>query len=119
MGPIWEAHKGLMRDLQHGSMLDPHGQSHMGTIWELYGSSMGKINPHFFQKKTFLHIFIQMIISPQSQPIFGLVRSQQRESYVHVQVIVHAKTQEALKIVGVLFNSWKWWPHAYLYIPQF
>ena len=37
MGPIWTTHKGLMRDLQQGSMLDPHGQSHMGTIWVKYG----------------------------------------------------------------------------------
>ena len=37
MGPIWATHKGLMRDLQHGSTLDPHGQSHMGTIWVQYG----------------------------------------------------------------------------------
>ena len=37
MGPIWATYKGLMRDLQLGSMLDPYGRSHMGTIWELYG----------------------------------------------------------------------------------
>ena len=33
MSPTWATHKGLMRDLQQGSMLDPHGQSHVGTIW--------------------------------------------------------------------------------------
>ena len=47
MGPIWATHKGLMRDLQHGSMLDPHGQSHMGTIWVQYG----KINPYLSSRK--------------------------------------------------------------------
>ena len=93
MGPIWATHKGLMKDLQHGSMLDPHGQSNMGTIWELYGSSKGKKSTHIYlpEKKNnnkLLHIFIQMIISPQSQLIFRLVRSQQGEIYV----------QEALKI---------------------
>ena len=67
MGPIWATHKGLMRDLQHGSMLDPHGQSNVGNMWELYGSSMGKINPHFQKKqnkKKKQHIFTQMIMSP-------------------------------------------------------
>ena len=33
MGLIWATHKGLMRDLQQGSMLDPYGQSHMGPVW--------------------------------------------------------------------------------------
>ena len=66
MGPTWATQKGLMRDLQQGSMLDPHGQSHVGTIWVQYG----KNQPTFiFQKNKFLHIFTQMIISPQSQPI--------------------------------------------------
>ena len=68
MGPIWATHKGLMRNLQHGSML-----AHMGkALWELYGSSMGKNHPTFiFQKKKqrLLHIFTQMIINPKSQPI--------------------------------------------------
>ena len=66
MGPIWATHKGLMRDLQHGSMLDPHGQSHM----ELYGFSMGK-STHIYlpeKNKTFRHFYTK-IISPQSQPI--------------------------------------------------
>ena len=68
MGPLWATHKGLMRDLQHGSMLDPHGQSHIGTIWVQYG----KINPHLSSRKKnnkLLDIFIQMIISPQYQLI--------------------------------------------------
>ena len=47
MGPIWATHKGLMRDLQHGSTLDPHGQSHMGTIWVQYG----KINHIYLPEK--------------------------------------------------------------------
>ena len=50
MGPTWATHKGLMRDLQQGSMLDPHGQSHVGTIWVQYG----KHQPTFiFQKNNF------------------------------------------------------------------
>ena len=66
MGPTWATHKGLMRDLQQGSMLDPHGQSHVGTIWVQYG----KNQPTFiFQKNNFYTFFTQMIISPQSQPI--------------------------------------------------
>ena len=55
MGPTWATHKGLMRDLQQGSILDPHGQIHV----ELYGSSMGKINPHLSSRKTiFTHFYI-------------------------------------------------------------
>ena len=70
MGPKWVfiwvlyGHKGLMRDLPQVSMLDPHWQSNMGTIWELYGFSMGKINPHLSSRKILLHIFTQMILSP-------------------------------------------------------
>ena len=58
------------------------------AIWELYGFSMGK-STHIYlpEKKTkLLDIFIQMIISPYD----GLVRSQQRETFVHMQVIAHA-----------------------------
>ena len=45
--------------------------THMGkVIWELYGSSMGKINTHLSSEKRLLHIFIQMIINPQSQRIW-------------------------------------------------
>ena len=57
MGPTWATHKGLMRDLQQGSMLDPHGQ--------LYGSSMGKINPHLSSRKTiFAHFYTNDYKSP-------------------------------------------------------
>ena len=62
MGPIWATHKGLMRDLQHGSMLDPHGQSQMGTIWVQYG----KIKPHLSSRKkqTFRHFYTNDYKSP-------------------------------------------------------
>ena len=63
MGPIWATHKGLMRDLQHGSTLDPHGQSHMGTIWVQYE----KINPHLSSRKkkqTFRHFYTNDYKSP-------------------------------------------------------
>ena len=87
MGPIRANHKGLVRDLQHGSMMDPHGQSHMGTIWVQYG----KINPHLSstkkQQQTFRHFYTNV---PSPSPYDGLVRSQQRETLVHVQVIAHA-----------------------------
>ena len=92
-----------MRDLQHGSMLDPHEQSNVGTMWELYGSSMGKINPHLpsrkknKMKKSFTHFYINGYV-PSPSPFDGLVRSQMREAYVHVQVIAHAYNQDALKI---------------------
>ena len=65
-----------MRDLQHGSMLDPHGQSNVGNMWELYGSSMGKINPHFQKKKT-THFYTNDYV-PSPSPFDGLVRSQMR-----------------------------------------
>ena len=58
MGPIWATHKGLMRDLQHGSTSNPHGQSHMGTIWVQYG----KINPEKIQ--TFRHFYTNDYKSP-------------------------------------------------------
>ena len=84
MGPTWATHKGLMRDLQQGSMLDPHGQSHVGTIWVQYG----KNQPTFiFQKNnfyTFLHKWLEV---PSPIPFDGLVRSQPIETYVCVQVI--------------------------------
>ena len=98
-----------MRDLQHGSMLDPHGQSNVGTMWELYGSSMGKINPHLpsrknkkkkkkkKKKKSFTHFYTNDYV-PSPSPFDGLVRSQMREAYVHVQVIAHAYNQDALKL---------------------
>ena len=93
-----------MRDLQHGSMLDPHGQSIVGTMWELYGSSMGKINPHLpsrkkqkKKRKNLLHIFTQMIMSQVPVHLMD-VRSQMREAYVHVQFIAHAYNQDALKL---------------------
>ena len=43
----------------------------MGPVWE-------KSTHIYLPEKQFLHIFTQMIISPQSQPI---------ETYVRVQVI--------------------------------
>ena len=107
MGPTWATHKGLMRDLQQGSMLDPHGQSHVGTIWVQYG----KNQPTFiFQKKQFLHIFTQMIISPQSQPIWWTGK-------VPTDRGLCTCASYCLKDIGVFFNSWKCWHHAYLYIP--
>ena len=63
--------------------------THIGkAIWELYGSSMGKINPHLSSRKkktkqkkktkkkqkNFHTFFTQMIISPQSQPIWWTVK---------------------------------------------
>ena len=93
-----------MRDLQHGSMLDPHGQSNVGTMWELYRSSMGKINPHFQKKKKKQHKtkkkthFYTNDYVPSPSPFDGLVRSQMREAYVHVQVIAHAYNQDVLRI---------------------
>ena len=69
-----------MRDLQQGSMLDPHGQSHMGTIWVQYGK---KINPHLSSRKTiFTHFYTN-----DYKSLDGLVRSQPIETYVPVQVI--------------------------------
>ena len=84
MGPTWATHKGLMRDLQQGSMLDPHGQSHVGTIWVQYGKKSTHI---YLLEKQFLHIFTQMTINTQSQPIWWLVRFQPIETYVRVQDI--------------------------------
>ena len=90
-----------MRDLQHGSKLDPHGQSNVGNMWELYGSSMGRINPHFLKKKKKKkkkkHFYTNDYV-PSPRPFDGLVRSQMREDYVHVQVIAHSYNQDALRI---------------------
>ena len=61
MGPIWATQKGLMRDLQQGPCW-----THMGkVIWELYGSSMGKINTHLSsEKKTFTYFYTNDYKSP-------------------------------------------------------
>ena len=97
MGPIWATHKGLTRNLQHGSMLDPHGQSNVETTWVQYG----KNQPTFtFQKKTnttFTHFYTNDYVSSPS-PFHGLVSSQMIEAYVHVQVIAHAYNQDALRL---------------------
>ena len=118
MGPIWATHKGLMRDLQHGSTLDPHGQNHMGTIQVQYG----KINPHFSSRKNnnkLLDIFTQMIISPQSQPIRWTGKVPTERDLRTCASYCTCVESRGLTDIGVLFNSWTWWPHAYLYIPQF
>ena len=82
--------------------------AHMGkAMWELYGSSMGKINPLLSSRKT---IFTQMIISPQSQPIW-------RTGKVPTDRDLCTCASYCLKDIGVFFNSWKCWHHAYLYIP--
>ena len=61
MGPTLATHQGLMRDLQQGSMLDPHGQSHVGTIWVQYG----KNQPIFiFQKNNFYTFYTNDYKSP-------------------------------------------------------
>ena len=69
------------------------------AMWELYGSSMGKINPHFQKKKTpkKTHFYTNDYV-PSPSPFDGLVRSQMREVYVHVQVIAHSYNQDALRI---------------------
>ena len=77
------------------------------AMWELYGSSMGKINPHLSSRKT---IFTQMIISPQSQPIWWTGK-------VSTDRDLCMCASYCLKDIGVFFNSWKYWHHAYLYIP--
>ena len=38
MGPISAIHKGVMWDVQRGSILDPHGQTHIGHICIHVGS---------------------------------------------------------------------------------
>ena len=70
-----------MRDLQQGSILDLHGQSHGGTIWVQYG----KNQPTFtFQKNNF-YTFLHKC--PQSQPISWTGKVQPIETYVRVQVL--------------------------------
>ena len=123
MGPIWATHKGLMRDLQHGSMLDPHGQSnvetcgnYMGPVWEksTHISRKKKQNKKTTKNNnTFLHKWL----CPQSQSIWwtGKIPNERglctRASYC---TFVQSR---CLKDIGVFFNSWKWWLHAHLYIP--
>ena len=50
------------------------------------------------KKKKLIHIFTQMTIVPSPSPFDGLVRSQQRETSVHVEVIAHVYNPDALKI---------------------
>ena len=107
MGPTWATHKGLMRNLQQGSMLDPHGQSHVGTIWVQYGKKSTHI---YLPEKQFLHIFTQMIISPKSQPIWWTGK-------VPTVTDLCMCASYCFKDIGVFFNCWKCWHHAYLYIP--
>ena len=103
MGPTWATHKGLMRDLQQGSTLGPHGQSHVGTIWVQYG----KNQPTFtFQKNNF---YTNDYKSP--------VPAHLMDGKVPTDRDLCTCASYCLKDIGVFFNSWKCWHHAYLYIP--
>ena len=68
------------------------------AMWELYGSSMGKINPYFQKKKKKKKHFYTNDYVPSPSPFDRLVRSQMREAYIHVQVIAHWYNQDALSI---------------------
>ena len=82
--------------------------THIGkAIWEPYGNSMGPVwetSTHTYlpEKKKKLHIFTQV---PSERDLCTCA------SYC---TCVQSR---CLKDIGVFFNSWKWWPHAYLYIP--
>ena len=70
--------------------------THMGkAMWELYGSSMGKINPHLSSRKT---IFTQMIISLQSQTIWWTGK-------VPTDRDLCTCACYCLKDIGIFFNS--------------
>ena len=93
---------------------------HMGkAIWELYGSSMRKINLHLSSRKENLLInFSQMIISPQSQPIWWPAKVPTERDPRKCASYCTCVQSRCLKDTGVFFvNNWKRWPHAYLYIP--
>ena len=106
--------------------------THMGkAIWELHGSSMGKYGNYMAQvweksthiylpekKKPFTH-FIQMITSPQAQPIWWTGKVPTGRNLHTCASYCTCVESRGLKDIGVLFNSWKLWPHAYLYISQF
>ena len=77
------------------------------TMWEPCGNYMGPVwekSTHIYlpekeykTKKSFTHFYTNDYV-PSPSPFDGLVRSQMREAYVHVQVIAHAYNQDALKL---------------------
>ena len=86
--------------------------THMGkAMWEPCGNYMGPVwekSTHIYlpgktkkkkkkKKKSFTHFYTNDYV-PSPSPFDGLVRSQMREAYVHVQVIAHAYNQDALKL---------------------
>ena len=75
----------------------------MGPVWE-------KSTHIYLPEKQFLHIFTQIIISPRSQPIWWTGK-------VPTDRDLCTCASYCLKDIGVFFNSWKCWHHAYLYIP--
>ena len=80
------------------------------AMWELYGSSMGKINPHLSSRKTiFTHFYTNDYKSP--------VPAQLMDCKVPTDRDLCTCASYCLIDIGVLFNSWKCWHHAYLYIP--
>ena len=97
--------------------------THMGkAIWELYGFSKGKSTHIYLPEKKhnkLLDIFTQMIISPQPQPIWWTDKVPTERDLRICASYCTCVESRGLKDIGVLFNSWTWWPHAYLYIPQF
>ena len=97
--------------------------THMGkAIWELYGSSKGKSTHIYLPGKNnnkLLDIFTQMIVSPQSQPIWWTGKVPTDRDLRTCAIYCTCVESRGLKDICVLFNSWTWCPHAYLYIPQF
>ena len=96
--------------------------NYMGPVWEKSTHiSRNKKKTHKKkqnkkkQKNTFLHKWL----CPQSQSIWwtGKVPNE-RGLCTRASYCTFVQSVDALRLyIGVFFNSWKWWLHAYLYIP--
>ena len=79
------------------AMWEPFG-NYMGPVWEkLTHIYLPEKKKKKKRKETFTHFYTNDYV-PSPSPFDGLVRSQMKEAYVHVQVIAHACNQDALKL---------------------
>ena len=46
-----------------------------------------------------------------------LFSGKNKKNIINLSSAENAQRVVKVKDIGVLFNNWKWWRHAYLYIP--
>ena len=99
--------------------------THMGkAIWEPYGNLMGSVwekSTHIYlpEKKKNFYNFLHKWFCPQSEPIWWTGKFPAVRDLCTCANYCTCVQSKCLKDIGIFFKSWKWWPHAYLYRPQF